>query len=148
VVNVPELDVRWLTPGQPSLVMVDAYPEDQWVGEIVFVSLQADSATKTFEVWVELDNSDGRIRPGMMARAHFEQRLIQDAISVPLFSVVDRGGERIVFVETGGVARAVLPEFGVIEGDRVEVVSGLEPGDHLIVSGQTMVEEGVKVTVR
>lgn len=148
VVNVPEMDVRWLENGQSSLVMVDAYPEDQWVGKIVFVSLQADAATKTFEVWVELDNSDGRIRPGMMTRAYFEQRLIQDAISVPLFSVVDRGGERLVFVEQDGVARAVQPEFGVIEGDRVQILSGLEAGDHLIVSGQTMVEEGVKVTVR
>lgn len=146
--SVPEADVRYLAQGQDVELRVDAYPEARWPGRVDFVAWKADPATRTFQVRVVADNADGRIRPGMIARAAFLRRLVEGAVAVPLFTVQDKGGERVVFIEEGGVARArtVLP--GVIEGDRVQIVSGLQPGDRLIVAGQTEVEDGTKVNVR
>ena len=46
------------------------------------------------------------------------------------------------------MAHARTVSIGVIEGDRVQITKGLNPGDHLIVTGQTEVEEGMKVQVR
>jgi len=62
--------------------------------------------------------------------------------------LVDKGGERIVFVEKDGVAESRTISIGVIEGDRVQITSGLNAGDHLIVKGQTEVEDGMKVIVK
>jgi membrane fusion protein (multidrug efflux system) len=147
-VRVPELDVRFVKKGQPTPVKIDAFPNRTIVGTVDFVSYKADPATKTFLVRSIIDNPDHDIRPGMIGRVAFVRRVIADAVAVPLFALVDKGGERIVFVEKDGVAASRTISIGVIEGDRVQVVGGLDPGDHLIVKGHTEVEDGMKVVVR
>ena len=81
----------------------------------------------------------------MIGRVVFVRRVIPDAIAAPLFAIVDKGGERIVFVEKDGVAQSRTISIGVIEGDRIQITRGLEAGDHLIVRGHTEVEDGMKV---
>ena len=144
-VNVPELDVRYLQSGQQVMVTVDAFPDRQLPGTIDFVAYKADHATKTFDVRVEIDNTDHTIRPGMIARVAFLRRIIPDAFVAPLSAIVDKGGERLVYIENAGTVYARTISIGVIEGDRIQITSGLEAGDHLIVTGQTEVEEGMKV---
>jgi len=76
------------------------------------------------------------------------RRSVPEAIAVPLFAIVDKGGERIVFVEKDGVAESRVISIGVIEEDRAQITSGLNIGDHLIVRGQTEVEDGLKVIAK
>jgi membrane fusion protein, multidrug efflux system len=147
-VNVPELDVRFLQKGQKTMVRVDAFHDRELAGTIDFVAFKADPATKTFLTKVMIENPGHEIRPGMIARVAFLRKLIPDALSAPLFALIDKGGERIVFVEKDGVALARTVSIGVIEGDRVQITSGLEPGDRLIVTGQRELEEGMKVQPR
>ena len=147
-VRVPELDVRFVKIGQQTPLKIDAFPDRTLMGTIDFVSFKADPATKTFLVRSIIDNPDHDIRPGMIGRVAFVRRVITDALAAPLFTLVDKGGERIVFVEKDGVAQSRTISIGVIEGDRVQVTGGLNPGDHLIVKGHTEVEDGMKVIVK
>ena len=147
-VNVPELDVRYLNKGQLVKVTVDALPDLRLKGKVDFVSYKADPATKTFRVRVLIENPHHEIRPGMIARVAFLRRMIPDALSAPLFALQDKGGERLLFVEEEGIVRARTVSIGVIAGDRVQITDGLDPGDHLIVTGQRDVEEGMKVQVQ
>lgn len=147
-VRVPELDVRFVKIGQQTPLKIDAFPDRTLVGTIDFVSFKADPATKTFLVRSMIDNPSHDIRPGMIGRVAFVRRVISDAVAAPLFTLVDKGGERIVFVEKDGVAQSRTISIGVIEGDRVQITSGLNPGDHLIVKGHTEVEDGMKVIVK
>jgi membrane fusion protein (multidrug efflux system) len=145
--NVPELDVRFFRPGQEARIRVDAFPEKGWKGVVAFVAFKADPATRTFPVKVLADNPGQEIRPGMIVRVALVRRVIPDAMMAPLFALVDKGGERLLFVEEEGVARARTVKVGVINGDRIQILEGLEAGDRLIVKGQTEVEEGMKVQV-
>jgi membrane fusion protein (multidrug efflux system) len=147
-VRVPELDVRFVKKGQSTPVKIDAFPDRTLIGTVDFVSFKADPATKTFLVRSIIDNADHDIRPGMIGRVAFVRRAIANAVAAPLFSLVDKGGERIVFVEKDGVAESRTISIGVIEGDRVQITSGLKVGDHLIVKGHTEVEDGMKVIVK
>lgn len=146
--NVPEMDVRFLTKGQKAPVSVDAFPGRMWEGTIDFVAWKADESTRTFPVRVVIDNADGTVRPGMIARARFLRRALEDIVAIPLFTVLDKGGERLVFVEKDGVAEARQVTLGVIDGDRIQVLKGLSFGENLIVAGHREVEEGTKVNVR
>lgn len=146
--NVPEMDVRFLSKGQTAPVVFDAYPNEKWEGVVDFVAWKADPATRTFPVRIIVKNDDERIRPGMIARASFVRRSLSDIVSVPLFSIIDKGGERIAFVEKDGVAEARTVTLGVISGDKVQILAGLNVGDNLIIAGQREVEDGVKVDVR
>jgi membrane fusion protein, multidrug efflux system len=147
-VSVPELDVKYLRPGQETMVGIDAFPDRRITGKVDFVAYKADPATKTFQVKVIISNIDKDVRPGMIARVAFLRRIIPDALVAPLFALVDRGGERLLFVEEEGVAHSRPVTIGVIEQDRVQITTGLKEGDHLIVKGQTEVEEGIKVQVQ
>jgi membrane fusion protein (multidrug efflux system) len=147
-VNVPELDVRYLKVAQKTVVRVDAFPDRDLSGVIDFVAYKADPATKTFHVRVIVGNPGHDIRPGMIARVAFLRRVVPDALAAPIFSIVDKAGERMVFVEKDGVVQARTISIGALEGDKVQITKGLQPGDHLIVTGQTEVEEGMKVQVQ
>jgi membrane fusion protein (multidrug efflux system) len=147
-VNAPELDVRYLKTGQKALVTIDAYPGERWEGIVDLVSYKADPATKTFKVRVIVENADGRIRPGMIAHVAFLRRMIQDALAAPLFAVLDKGGERLLFVEKDGTAHGRTVTIGVIDGDRVQITERLAAGENLIVTGQHEVEEGMRVGVQ
>jgi membrane fusion protein (multidrug efflux system) len=147
-VNVPELDVRYLKVGQKTMVRVDAFQDRELFGIIDFVAYKADPATKSFHVKVIVDNRGHDVRPGMIARVAFLRRVIPDALAAPIFSIVDKGGERILFVEIDGVAHARTISIGVIEGDKIQITKGLQPGDNLIVVGQKEVEEGMRVQIQ
>jgi membrane fusion protein (multidrug efflux system) len=147
-VQVPELDVRFVKKGQKTPVKIDAFPERELIGIIDFVAFKADPATKTFLVRSVIDNPAHDIRPGMIGRVAFVRRVIADAIVAPLFALVDKGGERMVYIEKDGVVQSRTISIGVIEGDRVQITSGLNAGDHLIVRGHTEVEDGMKVIVQ
>ena len=147
-VRVPELDIRYVQKGQKTPIKIDAFAERPLIGTIDFVSFKADAATKTFLVRSVIDNPEHDIRPGMIGRVAFVRRTIPDAVTVPLFAIVDKGGERMVFIEKDGIAESRTISIGVIEGDRVQITSGLEVGDHLIVKGHTEVEDGMKVTAK
>jgi membrane fusion protein (multidrug efflux system) len=147
-VNVPELDVRYLRVGQTPAVRVDAFADRRLAGIVDFIAYKADPATKTFPVKVLIDNPGHEFRPGMIARVFFLRRVVADALVAPLFALVDKGGERLVFIEKDGVAHARTAAIGVIEGDRIQITEGLSVGDHLIVEGQKEVEEGMRVRVQ
>ena len=147
-VRVPELDIRYVLQGQETPVRIDAFPDRTLSGTVDFVAFKADPATKTFLVRTIIENPFGDVRPGMIARVVFVRRVIPDALLAPLFALVDKGGERLVFVEKDGVAQSRTVGIGGIEGDRVQITSGLDPGDHLIVRGQTEVEDGMRVRMQ
>ncbi len=147
-VSVPERDISFLKVGQEAFVTVDALPGRSLVGTVEFVSFKADAVTRTFPVRVVLFNQGRDIRPGMIVRVAFLRRVIPGALVVPLAAVVDKGGERLVFVEKNGAAEARTVEIGVIRRDRVQITGGLFPGDRLIVTGQNSVEDGIPVVVK
>jgi membrane fusion protein (multidrug efflux system) len=130
------------------MVQVDALPNTRVGGVVDFVAYKANPATKTFRVKIRVDNSDGRIRPGMIARVGFQKRIVEDALVAPLFALVDKGGERLVYVAEDGKAHARVVDLGVIEGDRIQITHGLKPGDQLIVTGQNDVQEGTPVVIQ
>jgi membrane fusion protein (multidrug efflux system) len=147
-VQVPELDVRYVKKGQTTPIRIDAFAERMLTGTVDFVAFKADPATKTFLVRSIIENPASDIRPGMIGRVAFVRQAIADALAAPLFAIVDKGGERIVFIEKDGVAESRIISIGVIEGDRVQITSGLNIGDHLIVKGHTEVEDGMRVIVK
>jgi len=103
--------------------------------------------TRTFLTEIEIDNPDGALRPGMIARADMVRNTFRDAIQVPIFAAVLVDDQRYVFVEEEGVARLRPVEAGVIQGNMAQVTKGLSPGEHLIISGQYDVRDGEPVNV-
>lgn len=146
-VGIPERDIPYFKAGDAVRVELDAVPGRFFDGTIHLIAPAADLVTHTFEAEIAVDNADGCLKPGMIARAHLVRKAYPDAIAVPLFSTVLIDNKRFAFVENGGKAELRQVEVGVIQGSNVQVTAGLKPGDRLIVVGQRDARPGEPVNV-
>ncbi|MDF1535570.1 MAG: efflux RND transporter periplasmic adaptor subunit [bacterium] len=148
-VDVPEKSVSSVKPGQ----MVKVFPAEVngsgigRIGKIIHVSYIADQATRTYRTRIQIDNSDGFLRPGMIVRVRFVRSVIADALVVPLYAVIDREGGKFVFVEEDGTAVRREVRLGPIINGKVVVFGGVQIGEHLVVKGQQMLLDGGPVTI-
>lgn len=138
-------DVPYLSIGTPVTVRVDVFPGEQWQGKVVRLGAELDSDTRTLIVEAEIDNREGRLRPGLFGRLEVPRQTLPEALLVPLASVVDYESEKILYVVTDGVADRRSVVLGPTIGERVVIVSGIEPGEHVVIGGQQQVADGQKV---
>lgn len=143
IVNVVERDLRLVSVGDRAVVEVDAYPGEKFSGRIARLAPVLDPATRTAEMEVEVPNADYRLKPGMYARIDLLVEQRNDALVVPKRAVVDYENQRGVFMTTEETkARFVPVQVGLEEEDRVEITSGLQEGDSIIVGGAGSLRQG------
>ncbi len=126
-------------------------PEDQrlGIGKVSFISPTV-SDSQTVLVKADVDNSAGKLQDGQFVQVNviWEQR---QAVVVPMTAVGFQGEKRFVYLLEGEgeqqKAKRQIIELGLVKGDIAEVVSGLESGDKLIVSGIQKLNDGVAVKV-
>jgi len=149
VVDVPEKDVSFTKKGQ-MVVVLSAGVKGKGVGrpgKIIHVSYLANEMTRTYRTKVQITNSDGFLRPGMIVRVKFVRRVINDAIVVPLYAIIDRDGEKFVFVVEDGTAVRRQVRLGPIINGTVVIFGGIQVGEHLVVKGQQLLLDGGPVKV-
>ena len=105
VVPIPEKDIVYVKPGARLKVIIDALGSLEKECQVIFIKQEAEPSTLTFPVHLALDNPEGKIRAGMIARVLLVRRSFKDAVAVPIFSVIRRPDGYHVFVEENGVWR-------------------------------------------
>jgi len=147
VVDVPERSVASMDEDTEVSVSIESLSLYNVEAKVYRVALGGDATTNTFEVELALLGDKKRIKPGMIGRATFVERRYENTLAVPLFAVVSRGGEQFVFVAREGEAEARKVKLGVVDGDRVQVLQGLEEGDSVIVKGARDLDDGALIEV-
>ncbi|MDX2480228.1 MAG: efflux RND transporter periplasmic adaptor subunit [Desulfuromusa sp.] len=150
IADVPEKDVPFLKTGQHVEVIpasINTQPSTSISGIIDQIAFSANSTTRTYRTKIVIDNSSATLRSGMIVRAKFIRQQLKKVISVPLFAVMDRDGEKIVFLAENGLARKVNVILGSSIGQRVVVEHGLSENQSLIVAGQQLLIDGAKIEV-
>ena len=102
---------------------------------------------RLYRLELEIDNPDHLILPGMFARADIVKQSRDRALAIPFYSIIARNNEQYVFVEKDGVVEKRNVTTGIMEQWLVEITSGLEAGDKVVVEGHRDVENGRKVKV-
>lgn len=137
--DVLEGDSPLIRPGAKASVMVPGRTGAR-SGVVSRVPPQFDPVSRTMKVRIEVENPGAQLRPDMYVDVELEiQR--PEAVTVPVDAVVDSGLRRTVFVEAGeGLFEPRAVETGWRAGNRVEVLTGLEPGERIVVSGTFLVD--------
>lgn len=149
VVEVGERDLPHIQVEAPVQVDVEALGSSAphgWTGRVEALVPSADPMSRTFQVKVVLDNPEGLINSGMFARVGF-QKGERPGILVPQSATVRRGQLEGVYVVQGDQARLRWVRLGKTFGTRREVISGLEPGERIIVSDIESLQDGTPVEV-
>lgn len=150
IADVPEKDVVFLQPGQqvtitPAIIHGDQVePLTAVIEHIAFV---ADETSRTYHTRMLIAQPGAILRPGMIARATFVRQEHQQALVVPMFSVLDRRNIKVAYIVEDGYAREVEVITGRSVGQLLVVRSGLEVGQHLVIKGQQLLIDGVAVNV-
>ncbi|HQR29034.1 MAG TPA: efflux RND transporter periplasmic adaptor subunit [Anaeromyxobacteraceae bacterium] len=137
--DVLEADAPLVRPGATARVTVPGRA-GELVAVVSRVPPQFDAESRTLKVRLEVENPGATLRPDMLVDVGITVER-PEAITVPADAVVDSGLRRTVFVETAeGVYEPRRVETGWRAGDRVQVTSGLEPGERIVVSGTFLVD--------
>ncbi len=149
IVNVSESELSKVRRGMPAIVTFDTYGNEIFNGTVTLVSPTVDHASRTFGVEVTLSNSDNRILPGMFGRMELSLGTARRVV-VPDKAVVKQpgSGNHYVYVyNADGTVSYNKVELGQRLGDSYELISGVEPGSTVVVSGQSRLANGMKVKV-
>ena len=149
IVNVSESELSKVRRGMPAIVTFDTYGNEIFNGTVTLVSPTVDHASRTFGVEVTLSNSDNRILPGMFGRVEPSPGTARRVV-VPDKAVVKQpgSGNHYVYVyNADGTVSYNKVELGQRLGDSYELISGVEPGSTVVVSGQSRLANGMKVKV-
>lgn len=146
VIGVPERDLARLSIGQPAILQVEAFPGEPFQGRVLRISPVVDAATGTIRVTLEV-NRQGRLSPGMFAGVRLVTDVRQDALIMPKRALSLESLADSVFVVEDGAAYRRNVTLGYEEDDRVEVTSGLDRGDRVIVVGQDGLTDATPVQI-
>lgn len=147
-VQVSERDVAALRTGAEVQLSIDAFPGELFTGRIRRIFPAADSVTRLIPVEVELaGGSAARVRPGFTARVTFRLDVRDDAILVPAQAVTGAAGNQAVMVIQGGKPLRQAVRTGTEVSGRMEILSGVQAGDTVIVAGAIGLREGSAIRI-
>lgn len=147
IANLVEKDFKRVVSGAQALVEVDAFPGEQFSGRVSRVAPIFDPGTRTATMEIEVPNPGFRLKPGMYARVRLTADRRPDALTVPRAAIIDSGEKRGVFVQEGEVARFKEVSTGISDGERVEILAGVDEGQRVVTTGALAIRDGDRITL-
>src|SRR5262249_39505377 len=127
--------IRFIDPGERIDVTLSAFPGETFRGRVMRIADTVDPQTRTIKVRAEMDNSRGRLRPEMFGTIRHTDSMRTMPV-VPVVAVVQEGPKMLVWMERApGRFQPVEVKTAARVGDEISVVSGLQPGERVVVDG-------------
>jgi len=140
-----------LRKGHSALIEVQHVAGEQMTGQVSLVSRANDPLNRTVEVWVNMKNTGGRLRSGDAARVIVTRRQETEATVVPASAVTldasnsDQG--TVMVVDKDLVAHETKVTVGIRTPELMQIVSGINPGDTVVIEGNYALPDGTKVQI-
>jgi multidrug efflux pump subunit AcrA (membrane-fusion protein) len=147
-VSVPQSQAGTVKVGHPATItQVDSGQEVP--GKVIVVSPATDPASTTVQVWVEAENPGEKLKPGASVHAVIVTEMFKAATVVPTAAILpgEEKGTAVLTVSADSTAHKRPVELGVREGDKVQILSGVKPGEEVVVVGGLGVDDKAKVKV-
>jgi multidrug efflux pump subunit AcrA (membrane-fusion protein) len=150
--HVAERFISKISMNQICEITLDAYPGEIFRGSVSEISPTVDTASRTMEIRVAVENHGSRLKAGMFAKVRIITEMKEDIVKIPASATVNRFGEQYVFIVDYGdpqlpVARKRIVVPGITVDGVMEVRQGLAPDEELVVRGQTLLEDGSRVNI-
>lgn len=147
-VMLPERYMAQVKTGLTVEVSVDAYPNEMFSGKVARINPTVDPQSRSFDVEAYIPNSDHRLKHGGFAKAEVIVGNADQALTVPLEAVTRFAGVSKIFKVQDGAAQEVEIAIGTQGSGWVEALGGLQASDVVVISGQSRLANGTRVTVR
>ena len=146
--NVAETSLAAIQLGQPVDVKVDAYPNKSFAGKITRINPTGSNTSRTFNIRVEIPNNGSGLRPGLFARGEIVTERRQGVV-IPKDALVVTDNKYAVYVaENGAKASRREVKIGIQTPETVEILSGVQSGESVIIIGQDALKDGSPIKVQ
>jgi multidrug efflux pump subunit AcrA (membrane-fusion protein) len=139
---------------QSCEITLDAWPGEVFRGSVTEMSPVVDPASRTMEVRVNVENPGSKLKAGMFAKVRIITERRDNIVKIPAGALIQRFGEDYLFVvepdpedPEGSIARRRTVSPGILIDGVLEIQQGLEPEEEIVVRGQTLLEDGVKINI-
>lgn len=143
--EIPQIYLPKVFLGQKAVMSVDAYPEEEFFGEVSKISPVVDPTTRTAPLEIIVDNPQHRLKSGMFAKVSL---VIQENQNIPVIlkeAVIVRDTQTYVYVIENKKAVLRKITLGIRQGPYYEIKEGLREGDSVVIMGQERLYEGAPV---
>lgn len=145
--EIPERMAPWIDVGRPVDLLVDAYSGRTFNGKVTRISPAVSTSTRAFPFEAVVPNGDGALKPGTFARVHVESAKVDQVLTLPFAAMQYRYGVNRVFVVSGDRLEMRELQVGERLGERVEVTSGVKPGERVAITDVETLNGGELVAV-
>lgn len=143
--NLPERFVTSVEPGQTVNLRIDALGGEVVPATIIAGDPSVDAGSRNVKVQAQVDNSSGKLRPGMFVRVEATLGREDNALVVPEEAIVPEGDAKKVYKVVNGAVNLVPVEIGMRGDGDVQIIGGLKKDDIVVTAGQLKLHEGGKV---
>jgi len=144
--NMPVQQAALISVGRPATISVGG---TKLTGKVTVVSPAVDPSTTTVQVWVEAPNPGEHMKPGATAEISVDAGEIPDAVVVPVAALLstDEGGDKVMVAGSDSLAHEHPVKVGIRSGDDVQILSGVNAGEQVIVQGGLGLDDKAKIQI-
>lgn len=151
-IAVPESEIGKIKVGQKAKIVVPTLNNKELEGHVKIIAPIADESTRTFQVKILVNNTDLELRGGMLINAYLDSsvEVTRQTLSVPGKAIIKSPeGKSYVFIadmkNKKALKRKISP--GKVSGENIEIRSGLQSTDFVIIAGQHKLKDGQSIRV-
>ena len=146
--NIADDYINKISVGSKAYITISAAADTPYEGTVTHISPAANSTTMLYPVEIYIDNTDDKVKAGMFASLKLVVDKRENTVSVPLNAVLEKGGEQYVFiVDDKNVAHKKVVKTGIKNDKNIEITSGVQNGEKVVVVGQSFLSDGSTVNV-
>lgn len=147
VIEVKDSDLSYVKLGAQTKFKLSNEDSVEYDGVVKSIDGSADSASRVFKCRIQIDNKDGKLKPGVFGNIKIATDENKKAITLPLKALGGSEGNYYIFINNNGVAKKQTVTTGEISGDTVEIKSGVKDGESIITTNVGTLQDGDGVKV-
>jgi cobalt-zinc-cadmium efflux system membrane fusion protein len=141
IAEIKEKDIAMVHVGQEATLRVLAFPEEAFTGTVVLLGHEIETKTRTLEVRILMENTSGKLKPGMFADVEIVTHVLNGVLLIPDDALQTLEDQQVVFVTAdGGAFTKRTVRVGREQNGRVEIVDGLRDGERVVTAGSFLLK--------
>ena len=146
-IQLMQEDLEKVAVGQEVILRLDNSTNTTYKGIVETIASSANSQTRVFNCLIKIDNASGELNSGIFGYIEIPNHENTQVLTVPMTAVIGSEGKYLVFTVEDQIARSVSVTIGEMLDDMVEITSGLQEGNQIIVTNLNSLQDGDKVIV-
>lgn len=145
--DIPQTELPKFAAGHEAVLTVDSDPDTEFSAFVERISPTIDADRGTFRATLAIDNTAGRIAPGMFGRFTVAYETHTDALVVPVSATVREDSDIVVYVVADGEVSRRKIKTGIVADGMIEIIGGLAADEAIVLSGQMQLRDGSRVLI-